>query len=77
MIEPLNDLSTIAAPFGNYRLANKSAHSDSSVASEIHRMQERLDVQLKTHVSSEQDPIEVSELLAHFITACGQNGATE
>lgn len=73
MIEPLNDLFSKALGYRNYRLANKSACYEFSVASRTHRMRKNLDVQMRTDTFTERDPIAVLEFLARFETTCHHN----
>lgn len=55
VIESLNDLSTNAVDYRNYRFASKSFRFDFGVTSKTHQMLERSDVQMKTHIFSGKD----------------------
>lgn len=75
-IELLNDLFIKAADYRNYRLANKNAPCDYSVASKTH-WPKKLDGQIMTHSFSGQDPIAILRILARFKTACDHSRAGE
>ena len=77
VIRPLNDLFTKAVNYKTYRLDRRSARYDSSVAWRVNRYRKKLDVQMKTHTFSGQDPIAVLGFLARFKMACDHNGISE
>lgn len=70
VVEPLNDLFTKAVDFKSYRLANRRARYDSSVASKIEEVPKQVNSQMKTQVFSGKSLIAVVEFLASFKTTC-------
>ena len=77
MIRPINNLFTKAVNYKTYRLERRSARYDSTVARHINRYRKKLDVQMRSHTFSGQDPIAVLGFLARLKMACDHNGITE
>ena len=77
MIKPLNDLFSKAVDYRTYRLERRSSRYDAGTARRVNRYRKKLDVQMKTHTFSGQDPIAVLGFLARFKMACDHNGLTE
>lgn len=59
VIKPVNDCLTIAADYENYRLRKELSGYDEDAAHELHRMMEKLEVQIKNRVYSRKDHMSV------------------
>ena len=77
MSRPLNDLSTKAVNYKTYRLERRSVRYDSTIARHINCYRKNLDVKMRSHTFSGQDPIAVLGFLARLKMACDHNGITE
>ena len=77
VIKPLNELFTKAVNYKTYRLARRSAQYNSEVARHISRIRKKLDVQMKSHTFSGQDPIAILGFLARFKRVCDHNGVSQ
>ena len=77
MIKPLNDLFTKAVNYKTYRLECRSARYNAEVARHISRIRKKLDVQMKSHTFSGQDPIAVLGFVARFKMACDHKGVSQ
>ena len=76
-VRPLNDLFAIAVDYRTYRLRNRSQKYVSSTAKNMGKYHKRLDVQMKNHSFSGDDPIAVLGFLSRFRNACDKNDISE
>lgn len=77
VIKPLNALFTKAVNYKAYRMERRSTRYNSEIALRISRIRKKLDVQMKSHTFSGQDPIAVLGFLARCKMACNHNGVSQ
>lgn len=74
VMELVNTYQQIALNYRGYRFSDRSQHYDVDLASEIAKMAQRLEVQLKLQVSDGSKPTSIHGDLTAFLMGCNTNG---